>query len=312
MLAPGHFFNVKMTCKLLPIAAWSLVVLAFLGTAASATDIGPRQDVATLRHDVPILLAAFGALGNGGATARVAVDSVAVDGDQALVQWRIADKVGVDGMIRIDGRWWERMREYPVPSLYYVVCYSPLRCDADYTDLTDRSLLAMGLSDSLIRLAFGRMPAIGTSRSAIESYRYDASRFLITGDYRKGSTDPDGFLISASFPRNDAPSEAFFQVEGRRPTQTESWTNRDSNRYFFFTMTLSSMRAVNFPTGTTIDVWFPFVIDSKSIYSMTIEDAGRVVHVKAARYADNTLYFVLPAFFVSPAAILRGEIRGET
>jgi hypothetical protein len=62
--------------------------------------------------------------------------------------------------------------------------------------------------------------------------------------------------------------------------------------------------------GTTLDVWFPFVIDPSLRYSLTIAHTDPAIGPIDATISDNTAHFALPAFGLRPGAEVQGEIDG--
>lgn len=124
----------------------------------------------------------------------------------------------------------------------------------------------------------------------------------------------DGYRVAIRFATNDATDNAGIEsFTSRAPTETESWVNYPSgNSYFFFSGTVQSTLPVHVQAGTTIDVWFPFVLDPSLRYSLTIA-APNVMSIGPVdgTLADNTLHFVLPAFTAVPGADLMGEIESD-
>ncbi len=113
---------------------------------------------------------------------------------------------------------------------------------------------------------------------------------------------------------NDGDQQAeLLRIQARAPTLAESWTNPPSgNSYFFFSGTVQAAQPVHVQSGTTIDVWFPFVLDPSLRYSLTIAAPNAMsLGPVEGTLKDNTLHFVLPAFTAPPGAELMGEIEGD-
>jgi hypothetical protein len=272
-------------------------------------DVGPGQEVRTIRHDLPIILARFvGKTGYDPST--LVVDDVAVNGDYALAQWHTSMLVGVDGLVRLYGTWWDRMREYPIPNPVYEVCYQPLCKDFVTRGLTDEDLLAKGFPQTLIQLAKTHIPAVGTPGQAWTGEIHDPSVFSLHPNI-DNSFNPDGYELAVRFAMANAFSDSRFQATGRRPTRGESWVTPNNNGYFFFSMMLKSHAAIRVDAGTKLDVWFPFALDPSKTYSLTIAHATPIIGPINGTLSDNTLHFVLPAFGVAPGAELMGEIDGD-
>ncbi len=104
--------------------------------------------------------------------------------------------------------------------------------------------------------------------------------------------------------------DAFTNVELRAPTEAESWlAYPGGNSEFFFSATVKSASAVHVQSGTTIAVWFPFVLEPEQRYSLTIAHTDEPIGPIFGTLKDNTLQFVLPAFSMKPGAHLMGEIE---
>lgn len=128
---------------------------------------------------------------------------------------------------------------------------------------------------------------------------------------RPGS--PDGFDVRFGFAHADANVDAAL-VERivRRPTEAESWlAYPGGNSYLFFSAVSHATAPVHVDAGTTLDVWFPFVLDPTYRYSLTIAHADPVIGPINGTLHDNVLHFVLPAFSIAPKAQIMGEIEGD-
>ncbi len=70
-------------------------------------------------------------------------------------------------------------------------------------------------------------------------------------------------------------------------------------------------KPVAFTPGTTIDVWFPFVLDDELRYTLSFFSDDKPSGQIAGTIFDNTLHFVLPAFVMAPGKTLMAEIDGD-
>lgn len=123
----------------------------------------------------------------------------------------------------------------------------------------------------------------------------------------------NGYQMSVHFASNDAALEAeITAIFGRAPTEAESWETRGGNSYFFFSGTVQSTAPVHVQAGTTIDVWFPFVLDTSLYYALTIAHADKPIGPIDGTLKDNVVHFVLPAFALPPGATLMAEIEGDS
>ncbi len=124
----------------------------------------------------------------------------------------------------------------------------------------------------------------------------------------------DGYRLTLAFAPSDGGNGAkLANIESRAPTPAESWTNRPGgNSYFFFSGTVQAPQPVHVQRGTTLDVWFPFVLDTSLTYSLTIGGEGFTpIGPIDGALADNTLHFVLPAFTAPPGVDMMGEIESD-
>lgn len=122
-----------------------------------------------------------------------------------------------------------------------------------------------------------------------------------------------GYGMTLHFAANDAPEDAAIRdITGRPPTEAESWMTPGGNSYFFFSGTVQAQQPIHVQAGTTIDVWFPFVLDTSLRYSLTLASPGTMsIGPLDGVLKDNTLHFVLPAFAATPGADLMGEIESD-
>jgi hypothetical protein len=84
-----------------------------------------------------------------------------------------------------------------------------------------------------------------------------------------------------------------------------------SNAVCFFDFMIGGSNVVAVPSGTTIDVWFPFVLDDQLRYTLSFLSNGQASGLIAGTIFDNTLHFVLPQFVMAPEQPLMAEIDGD-
>jgi len=122
-----------------------------------------------------------------------------------------------------------------------------------------------------------------------------------------------GYCVGLHFGSSDAsPDAQVADFTTRIPTEAESWVSPGGNSYVFFSGTVQSPQAVHVQAGTTLDVWFPFVLDPSLRYNLSLAGHGfsPIGHVDGT-LKDNTLHFVLPAFTAPPGVDLMGEIESD-
>jgi hypothetical protein len=126
-----------------------------------------------------------------------------------------------------------------------------------------------------------------------------------------------GYAFSVTYAKNDAsPGTIFSQFYARSPSPAEflpyptpgSFT---SNAVLYFDVSVTGPRPVTFDAGSSIDVWFPFVLDDRLRYDLTIGFANAPIGPVDAIPYDNTLHFVLPGFTVAPHTTLMAEVDGD-
>ncbi len=229
------------------LAVSTLGLVSGLPHVTLADDGGPGKEVRTIRHDLPLLLAAQ----RQGSPVPASVDAVVVENGLARAQWHTARTSGTAHLsYRLD-RWW-------------MLCETPSE--------QDRALLYAG-------------------RIRIPSEAYNA-----------------GIVLAA----NDAPRDAAFaDLRGRAPTPAESWVTSSGNGYFYFSGTVASSAPIHVQGGSTVDVWFPFVLDPSLFYALTIAHADKPIGPIDGTLSSNVVRFVLPAFTLPPGATLMAEIDGD-
>ncbi|MGC2128623.1 MAG: hypothetical protein WA629_00880 [Candidatus Aquilonibacter sp.] len=286
---------------MLALAAWPL--------AAHADDYGPRRDVAAIRHDLPILLASRvrrDAKDQNTLGASSFIDGVVVSRQLALVQWHAGSDEAILGMTLRFGRWWiDQDTAWPLP-----LATSGWGC-------------GMHLSSphrALVPLADGHLPAITEllhPPTTVPNERSDALCGVPLGkptwaDPIRMEAAPYAATLTLA-PADETDGTRVQDLQGRAPTEAESWANQPSgNAYFFFSGTVQSPQPVHVQAGTTLDVWFPFVLDTSLRYSLTIAAPNAMsLGPVEGTLNDNTLHFVLPAFTAPPGAELMGEIDSD-
>jgi len=279
-----------------------LLALAVWPLAARADDYGHRRDVAAIRHDLPVLLAA----GPYAAAQPPQFESVVVSGADALVE---CDACSSTALLRLHyryDRWWL----------------------LGYATASSNGLLTAGLTQPLVALAHSHLATTQRADAATPPARCKTfSCYFVSGEIydvtapiqlpfnptRPGRMRGDAYLATVTLSDNDGnASSKIANLEGRAPTEGESWITQGGNSYYFFSGTVQSTKPVHVQAGTTIDVWFPFVLDTSLRYSLTIAGHGfSAISPVEGTLVDNTLHFVLPAFTAAPGVDLMGEIESD-
>jgi hypothetical protein len=255
------------------LVASAVLLLALLAPiAARADDYGPRPDIAAIRHDLPILT-----------RQATPIESVKIDGDSATVLLRNGNEHTEILLRKLYGRWW-----YERTTRIFYDQPSPGPCTGI---LCARS--ATGDDEIDPAWPYGGDISFDPGRQWDNDGGYRVTLFF-------APHDPSQVVKVANF-------------VGRIPTEAESWANPPSgNAYFFFSGTVQSSQPVHVQAGTTLDVWFPFVLDTSLKYSLTIVAPDKMsLGPVEGTLKDNMLHFVLPAFTAPPGAELMGEIDSD-
>ena len=99
------------------------------------------------------------------------------------------------------------------------------------------------------------------------------------------------YEATIAFAKTDVYPETGASLEdlnGRAPTKAESWITPGGNSYFFFSGTVKAEQPVHVQAGTTLDVWFPFVLDPPIKYSLTIGGADSPRSVRSTGHFPTT------------------------
>ena len=302
-----------------------LLLVSALPLAARADDYGPRRDIAAIRHDLPIIERQ--AEMYPGVVRSVAIDSVIVDEGDALAQWH---DTGTDerAIARLNykyGRWW-LLQSTSFGDRGYLLAH----CPPDSAP-TPQFLIKAGVNPTLAALAGEHMPIVQEATALVSQYANDDPHYKICSEVfhidREYSPEVlpfqtvgrrliegDQYHVMVQLAKNDADQEAsIIGPQSRAPTEAESWANPPGgNAYFFFSGTVHATKPVHVQAGTTIDVWFPFVLDPSLRYSLTIAAPNAMsLGPVEGTLTNNTLHFVLPAFTAPPGAELMGEIDSD-
>ena len=287
--------RVTLCALIFALAVWPL--------AARADDSGPRKDVAAIRHDLAILLVG----GPFAVKPPTQFESVVVSGADALVECYACSSITLIHLHYLYDRWW--FLGHVAPS-------------------SEELLKAANLPQPLVALAHAHVAMTKKSDEPATQCKVFSCFFTSgeTYDVRAPAqiafdtklpgfvSGVDGYRLTLAFAPSDGGSGAkLANVESRAPTPAESWTNRPGgNSYFFFSGTVQAPQPVHVQRGTTLDVWFPFVLDTSLTYSLTIGGEGFTpIGPIDGALADNTLHFVLPAFTAPPGVDMMGEIESD-
>lgn len=305
---------------------------------AQADDFGPRGDIREVRFAAQRLLA-HSARNTRGELSPAAITDVVVVRDAALLSWQIGEQHGVMGLIRQYNRWWDALdvlervdtvcwmweRSYPLEPKHHDSWESPPNA---------RRLTMEGMSPELSRAASEHNISVEDGDKLIADYAKTnpGSPFGCITDYHHlpysvhigGSggiaapprPETSGFGLALTLSKNDASAGFSPTLYARAPTQAEiipypTTYHFVSNAVVYFDLAIDSAKPVTFAPGTTIDIWFPFVLDDTLQYDLTIGFADRPIGPIYAKPFDNVLHYTLPGFTISPGHELMAEIDGN-
>lgn len=256
-----------------------------------------------------------------------AVSDVVVVGDQAILSWDAATLHGFMGLARQNDRWWDALD-------------TQRRGDGCWIGTTQYPLAASGSNagslppsrEQMLRAGFTQQlvsAAATHNRDAAAQARTVSDNPRCTGDARTtrdtavrpgggsvaGDSGPFGVVLTYST-NNAAPSAHFSQVYARPPTAAEFLPYPTpyhfiSDAVMFFDLVIDAPQPVSFRRGTAFDVWFPFVLDDKLVYSTSIDGTSEPIARLTGSVFDNVVHFELPGFTALPGKTMMGEIDGD-
>jgi len=264
-------------------------------------------------------------------------DVVAVD-DAAVLSWDIGDSHGLMGLLRQYDRWWDALDVYGSGDCWDGAMASyPLAAGIwqdDFRDPSPASLLRYGLPDALVSVAAAHnddirlnAPRAQPKALAGESFKphcmteYYQLKKLQTiqphgGSLKSDRSDTGGYLIELHYAPNDSHGAAFEIPYARSPTKAEIIPYPTTLRFIstsvmYFDLAIEGDKPVTFAPGTTMDIWFPFVLDDTLSYDLTIGFAREPIGPVYAKPFDNVLHYKLPGFTALPGQTLMAEIDGN-
>jgi hypothetical protein len=128
-----------------------------------------------------------------------------------------------------------------------------------------------------------------------------------------------GYDLTVHFAANDAGGPVHLtQIYARAPTAAEFLPNHPiapgwgySNAVCFFDLAIGGKNTIVFAPGTTIDIWFPFVLDDQLRYTLSFFSNDKPSGLIVGSIFDNTLHFALPQFVMAPDKPFMAEIDGD-
>ena len=243
------------------------------------------------------------------------------------------------GLVRQNSRWWDTLNmtlsgdcstgadaSYPLPGRSWSR-FNPVP--------TPASLLSYGLPADLVAESKRnadvraymatpppnmRVPKENVFQSDCDIATYEIpqlQRILPQGNSLESfRSDTSGYELAVHYAANNSQNGVFHIPYARPPTAAEflpypTTFGFTSNAVFYFRLTIDGSAPVKFQAGTTIDIWFPFVLDDTLTYDLTIGFAEAPIGPIYAKPVDNVLRYTLPGFTATPGRSLMAEIDGN-
>lgn len=279
---------------------------------------------------------------------KVTISGVTVAVNQALLSWDSGKQHGVMGLVLSADRWWDALdmtndggcwdsqAAYPLtPAHPYPAAYMP---SSMLLPPDSGTLAEHGFTKAVTNAASTQNDDVRNADQVVEKsrkpgmvmkpYWCDAETYPLEPDTvirpRGGTIHPpvrsftSGYDITIAYAPNDAADAKLSQLFARAPTQAEFAPSHAPAPGFggpdavcFFDLQISGSKPVTFTRGTTVDIWFPFVLDDQLRYNLTFFSADKPSGMIFGTIFDNTLHFVLPQFRLVPGTPLMAEIDGD-
>jgi hypothetical protein len=268
--------------RALHIAAAS-VALVLTPLHARADDYGPHAMLRDLRGSAPVLLPHFLA-------APIVVGDAVIEGDEAIVMWQSAAKPGLATFHRRNDRWWL----VGVFDLF----------GAAVAQQPQEWARQLSISPAMVARAEQHVAGFDTKMPIARAHLQAACEACVFRHWNFNDGFETAFTFDSAGPARD------FAVVGRAPTVAEMPPTPHMNAYYFLSIVTKGKEPVTVERAT-LDVWFPYVLDSKQNYSLLIGFLNPNLEDIKGTLSGNTLHFVLPAFATIPGKDALGEIDGD-
>lgn len=325
-----------------------VLALALLPCAVRADDHGPQHSIARVRSDAKRLLT-YRVRKSGVDPSGITVTDVVTIANQAVLSWDAGNLHGVMGLVYLDDRWWDALdlladprntgcwqptRAYPLlqPTPYG----APFAGGSLMPPPSSETLLDDGMSKALVDLAAAHNADVMHANAGAPMNRPGAAvrpgchadGYEVRPDLRirnggavihppfRGWTS--GYDLTVKYAPNDAAADSTFaSIFVRAPSAAEilpypvpSSSAGGPTDIAYFNITLDGTKAVTFQSGTTFDIWFPFVLDDTLRYDISYFTNDTSYGPYHGTIYDNVLHFELPALTIVPDKPLKVEISG--
>jgi hypothetical protein len=310
--------------KALPAAFLAAVFLS--PGNAFASDRGPAAALAAIRHDLPILLTAP----LEDLKVKPTVDWVVADQRDAVAMWHGGGNRGIVVLQRRLDRWWWRGAAYSTDDM--AGSWSPIEVPGNEVPTADctthlprppsaQELLEDGFIDKPLAAELAdRIPTVPKPETITGR---GCTGFTTLVESVSGGYD-------ATFSDREDYDATWFTWVYQAPIGSESRRIPGSNVYYSFTLSAlpdesahdmthlvhqvysglfpSPPPSMTFKTGSTIDVWFPYVLTGHGHYLLSIRNVTPEIREVPGALRNNVLHFVLPAFTLLRGGAAQGQI----
>jgi hypothetical protein len=319
-----------MRLAVLKSALATCVAIVVQTAPAMASDIGPSTSVAAIRHDLPLLLAT--PLKNLRGTP--SVDWVVANDQEAVAMWHAGRNRGLI-ILRFDSGHW-LWRGSSVSTTYMPDSWTPVRSPGDNFDTAPCGEHLPGPPSAQKLLALGLTTAALADQlqTRLKPVSMPKTLTYISCDFASNVLWNTSGPYGITFLHKEEYDATWLTLIGRAPVDSESKVTLGSDLYCAFDLTtlpddsprniehlVHSVYQSLFPTppptftfrrGSTIDVWFPYVLPESDQYVLSVSNVVPQLHDIPATLRDNVLHFVLPGFMLRRGAVAHGEIDGKS
>lgn len=283
-----------------------LVAVAFMiafppfAQAGTGTDVGPPAAIATIRHDLPLLLAGYSSWDKP-----PVVDWVVTDGRDSVAWWHAGRHFnGAVALVHNGGKWWWRGAAITQGGGWTAIQGPSERCGIIFSGPPSGQQFVVGgfIHEAVALHLFDKLPRVAPRPSG---------EIMECDSFAAGSA---GGGYDASFP----PFEADFFMTGHAPADWQRPMTPGSTLYYVFYLearpwygskTASELTPQSGRHTAAFSVWFPYVLDRRKTYTLLLSGVAPAFPPVRGTLQDNVLTFQLPPFSLAGQTV-HGEIDG--
>jgi hypothetical protein len=137
-------------------------------------------------------------------------------------------------------------------------------------------------------------------------------------DFRHYVKSESGPYVATFFHKDDV-GWLWFTLSGHTPPNRQRAGSSGEDPYYLFGLGVRPPgvaaplpATLTFASGSTLEVWFPFVLQKDRNYTLHLNDVFPESSALSGTLKNNVLRFVLPRFTLRTNAIADGEIDGAS